>query len=320
MTTILVIAILISLGQFSDFLLGSRGNRNIKDRLEKFYFSIELGDWSLLYRFPANALLRFIYKLTGSRILSLRFALKTIIISIIMTALFLISYLTFVYIQAVVHHHTDKCPAPPFLMTFVGVPVYLSGVLRDVFCANAVFDILTWSVTIVGLRIVNTSVAPFKSLLTILITILLCVALIHVLSALYLPISLAHGLANYNVPFFLKDYLQFFRNELFENPFQQEFSFRSFITVGCYLPPAHPFGISVIALTQFAALEALLPVILFVLTCLLGTIVYVTRPFTRKPVSLVVERLASSNNACATVASLLSGALAVIKLLNGSAH
>jgi len=50
----------------------------------------------------------------------------------------------------------------------------------------------------------------------------------------------------------------------------------------------------------------------------LGSTIYLTRHFTRKPVSLVNERLAGSENVCVTIASLLSGLIAILKVLFGS--
>lgn len=319
MTTIVAIAtVLISLGGFLDFLLGPSGNRSVKERLVNFYVSIEEGDWSLLYRRPASALLEFISTLLGSRILNIVFAIRTVIISLRMTTLMLTAYLIIVYMQAA-WHQTDNCPAPPPSMAFLEVPVYLAHILLQVFIVNAVFDIATWSGTICRLRVISVTRGTFTALFMIIISIILSLILIHILSAIYLSLSLAEETADYvGYIFSIKDYLQFFRNQFLQNPFHEELSFRNFITVGCYLPPARPFSICLIGLTQYAALEALLPVILFVATCLLGTVAYVTRRFTRKPISLIVERLASANNVCLTIASLLSGIVAILKILAGS--
>jgi hypothetical protein len=97
MTTIVaVVTILIVLGGFLDFLLGEPGNKQIKDRLINFYIRIEEGDWSSLYRLPATALLNFIYRLLGRHIISIRFMIRTALLSLLFTAMMPSLYLVII--------------------------------------------------------------------------------------------------------------------------------------------------------------------------------------------------------------------------------
>jgi hypothetical protein len=316
MATIIAIAtILVTLGGYLDFLLGEIGNRKIRDRLINFYIGVEEGDWSALYRRPASNLLRFARDLLGQRIVSVKFAVRTIFLSVIVTATMLASYLAIVYLQAV-WRETPDCPAPPLLMAAVEVPVYLRHVLLETFIVNATFDLVTWPVTIHCLRIISVTQQNLAPFVIVLFTVAFAFLTLHLLHSVYLPISLAQGPREYGISFRPNSYFQFFSNG-FLTPVQDIFHLSSFIGVGCYLPPAKPFSISAIALTQYAALEALIPVVLFMVVCLLGSVAYLTRHFTRKPVALVADRLAASKNVCVTVASLLSGLIAVFRILVG---
>lgn len=281
-------------------------------------FFVDEGDLSSLYRSPAGSLLRFIRNLLGDRIFSFKFLIRTVVISIVFTVLLLSTYLIFVYTQSILHQ-TKKCPAPPLLMAFVGVPVYLSGILYKIFTINAVFDIITWSFTIICLSIIATTKKNTVVFCVTIGIVIFCIIILSILHAVYLPVSLAYEMNDYGISFGFGDYWQFFRNEITDSS-RDLFSVRDSITVDCFLPPAHPFGISIIALTQFAALEALIPMILFGLICILGSIAYLTRGFTRSPLRLIIKRLAASKNVCLTIAAQLSVLLAILKVIVGSPH
>lgn len=316
MTAVVTIAtILVTLGGYLDFLLGEPGNRKLKDRLVDFYISVEEGDWSALYRLPARTLLGFAQNLLGTKVISGRFAIRAIVFSVIITAIMLMAYLAIVYLEAV-WRQTDECRAPPLLMTALEVPFYLRHVLYQVFVVNAFFDVVTWSTIIYSLRVISVTRNKFAPFGVILFSMAFAVLILHLLHSVYLPISIAERMREYGMVFSNSFYLKFFRNG-FLTPLQEIFRVRGFIGVSCYLPPAEPFSISHISLTQYAALEALIPVILFVIACLLGSVAYLTRRLTHKPAALIIDRLAASKNVCVTIAALLSGLIAILKIVVG---
>jgi hypothetical protein len=72
--TVLVLAILVSIGGFIDFIVGDSGNRKLKERMADFYVAVGAGDWTLLYRYPASQLSRFMEHLFGSRAISVAYS------------------------------------------------------------------------------------------------------------------------------------------------------------------------------------------------------------------------------------------------------
>jgi hypothetical protein len=314
MTTIVaVVTILITLGGFLDFLLGEPGNKRIKDRLINFYISIEEGDWSSLYRLPATALLNFIYRLLGKHIISIRFVIRTALLSLLFTAMMDLGYITIIYLHAV-FHETPNCAAPPLAIA-LEVPVYLRLILSQIFIVNAIFDIATWSATICGLRIISTTRGRYAVLGVVLGIAVFSLSILKLFQGIYFSLSVADVIAREGASFNISQYVWTFRIGLSSISI---FEMNTPIIVSCYSPRRLPFTISVIFFTRFAALEALIPTVLFVTTCLLGFAVYSTRRFTQKPVSLVIERLAASKNVCVTIAGLLSGLVAILKVLFGS--
>jgi hypothetical protein len=195
------------------------------------------------------------------------------------------------------------------------VPIYLRQVLPDIFVINVIFDIATWSATVCGLRFISTARGRYAVLGVILGIAFFSLLILKLFQALYFSLSVAYSaLHELNWVFDAHYYMSTFMISLrTEGPFNLDIPF-----IIRYTPPYPPIQISVIALTKFAALEALIPTALFVTACLLGSAVYSTRRFTQKPVGLVVERLAASKNVCVTIASLLSGVIAILKVLLGS--
>ena len=84
----LVLAFVVAAGAFADFWLGERGNERIRARMVDFYDAVGRGDWSLLYRVPAQALLRFLERVLGSKLLSIGYVWRVLVLSASMTLLF----------------------------------------------------------------------------------------------------------------------------------------------------------------------------------------------------------------------------------------
>jgi hypothetical protein len=222
-------------------------------------------------------------------------------------------YIIIVYLRAV-FHETPACSAPPLALA-LEVPIFLRRVLTQIFIVNAIFDIATWSATICGLRIISATRGRYAVLGVILGIAVFSVLILKRFQGIYFSLSAADGIAREGRSFDISEYVWTFRIGLKSLSI---FEMRTPIIVNCYSPHRLPFTISVIFFTRFAALEALIPTVLFVLTCLLGAAVYSTRRFAQKPVSLVIERLAASKNVCLTIAGLLSCLIAILKVLFGS--
>ncbi|MBB3571595.1 hypothetical protein [Rhizobium sp. BK491] len=314
-TFIYISTILVPLGALLDFILGEKGNKKLRDRLADFYVAIEEGDWDRLYKGPAIKLLLFFESILSNRVFSIKFFLKTLFISVIFTFVMVFSYIFLSYLKSI-WNDSDSCRAPPFYLA-LGVPFYLAPVMIKVFFINFIFDLLTWSATIWFLRKITSGSRKYHSFVVVIGVPLSAFLVIRLLHAIYLPVSLDFSTSKFGIPFGSESYIQFGRNGLLL-PLMENFEFRSFLTLRCYSPPTPPFSFSIIALTQYAALEALIPLILFTLSCFLGATVYWSRGITLKPVALVVERLAVSKNVCVTLAVLVSAIVAILKVLFGS--
>jgi hypothetical protein len=204
-TTIVAAAtIFISLGGLLDFLLGEPGNRKVRDCLIGFYVGIEEGDWSLLYRVPADSLLRFTEKLLSDCVFSIKFAIRTVLLSVSVTALMLISYLIVVYSHAV-WNQTPECQAPPLALA-LEVPIYLRNVLYQAFLVNAAFDVITWSATIYALRIMNATQNRYIAFGIVFVIAVFSLFTLHILHSIYLPISLAIEVHDFGLAFGLHEY------------------------------------------------------------------------------------------------------------------
>jgi hypothetical protein len=69
---VFILVSLMTLGNFVDFLLGSGGQRGIKDRLVDFYVSIDEGDWTTIIRKPAAWFTLYFDFIFGPRYISIR--------------------------------------------------------------------------------------------------------------------------------------------------------------------------------------------------------------------------------------------------------
>jgi hypothetical protein len=81
-----ILTTLVAVGNFVDFLIGERGQMQIKDRLVTFYVSVAEGDWSVL-RIVTENYQRYIEQVFGSRIISIHFILRIFVYSIFTTTM-----------------------------------------------------------------------------------------------------------------------------------------------------------------------------------------------------------------------------------------
>jgi hypothetical protein len=58
--TILILVTLAALANLADFLLGARGQRNLKDRMVRYYIVAAESDWTTMIRVPAYLYERYL--------------------------------------------------------------------------------------------------------------------------------------------------------------------------------------------------------------------------------------------------------------------
>jgi hypothetical protein len=89
--TILLLVTLIGVGHFADFLLGSAGQRRIKDRIVNLYVVASEEGWNSIIRFSSRLFRKYLEHTFGPKSFSLRYILSVALYSTIM--LFLVNVL-----------------------------------------------------------------------------------------------------------------------------------------------------------------------------------------------------------------------------------
>jgi hypothetical protein len=81
------LSVFVAIGHFLDFLIGERGQRNIKDRLVNYYVSLAEGNWSAALQIVTDKYRHYIEYVFGRRIVSFRFVTRVAIYSGIITVI-----------------------------------------------------------------------------------------------------------------------------------------------------------------------------------------------------------------------------------------
>jgi hypothetical protein len=305
--TVLILTFVVSVGWFIDFLLGAPGNRKLKDQLANFYVSLEEGDWTALYRYPALALLRFMVHVVGENQFSTKYMTRTATISMVATILLFVMSMTWTYVYSAFTE--QKCPIPP-LWQFLQIPGYMSDFLIFVIVINIIFDYFSWSATQGCLRQI-VSLQGIKPIIIVLLSPLAMLAVLYVLYCLYLPLAIMVQMKHYGVHLYLDSLIRITRGNLltilsfFSSP-------KSLFVLDCGSRDYTVFSISHINTMQILAVETVIPVALLFVSCVFGILAYITKPVTQRPLSFVVQRMDSSGQ---RVTVLLIGALVVVLAL-----
>lgn len=304
---VIIITFSVALGLFINFLGGAPGNRKLKDGLVDFYISVEAGDWAALYQRPANSLYNFMNYLLGERQTSSRYILRTLKISLSATLLlFVISY-SYEYVRVLVVG--GACPPPP-LYRFFQIPFYMWDFLAFVFAINFIADYFSWSLSQRALSHLSKSRGLFPFMIVLMAPIAM-IGLLYILYSIYLPISIIVQMRNlgrqYDWYLFASDFI-FIMKGNFGN-IASLFSFpREPFYLGCTGRPHTQFMISYIQTFQLLAIETIIPIALLLVSTMFGAFAYWSRPLTRKPLSLIIARLDSSEK---PIIAVLVGALTV---------
>jgi len=314
---VLILAILGAVALLADFIVSEEDDKALKNKLADFFVAIEAGDWTALYRQPAKGLLRFMNHVLGDEPFSLRFVIATVAVSILMTVIFFSLALVWTYVHV---HLIERHCRVPGIGQFLEIPGYMSSFLVDMTIVNILFDYLAWTLARWGLRVISATGGLASVLTTLLLFPLIAAGILWLMYALYLPMAIRAEAQLIGIPFGAQAFAQIFNANLhniasfFAQP-DYLFVIRcSANRLNPYASPDHPtFSISFINTMQIVATETMIPFILFFISCVFGILAYTTRPFTRRPLGLIVERVSGSEkHVFATIAAVLAPILAIL--------
>src|ERR1700688_1233137 len=97
--TVLVLAILVAIALMADSLVSEEEDVKVKNKLADFCVAVKAGDWTVLYRCPASGVLRFIDRIFGRKLFTLRYVIATVGLSALMSALFFCASMIWSYVH-----------------------------------------------------------------------------------------------------------------------------------------------------------------------------------------------------------------------------
>jgi hypothetical protein len=287
-TLALIIAILVALVGFIDFLVGEPGDRRLKQALVHFYVAMEAGDWSALYRYPARALLDFMQRWFGKRRFAIRYFLIAFILSTVLTTFFFVLSISVSYLLAL---KTETACEIPVFARFLQIPAYMAPFLLYIYIINIIFDYISWSLAQQALETLAES-RGWKAVLVFSSMFAAAVLILFVMYTIYLPLSIIVEMQDHGFTFSFSDFLKILQMNvtmnwrLFQLP-------QPIFDIDCSKGYSI-FSITYIGTMQILALETMLPFVLLLISTGFGLLIYVLRPLARKPLSFAIERLESS--------------------------
>jgi hypothetical protein len=286
-STIFLLISLVALGHFTDFIIGQSGRRKVKDRLADVYVAVAEGDWSTLFRSPAQLFLRYIEKVFSFKsvpVLLRRVILYSVGISLLVDGALLVSSIA-------VYPNVLVIPLSPSGVSPFHPPFLLASA-----ATNLVFDL--WSLLVVKRCMKSIEVVKARYLIPLLamfvcVTFVICVIACmfqtglsvvvysrtyHILPSLNEDLHAAY-LAALTLPAVLKN-----------NP-QQLYSL---------LP----------------CIQIILPMTTYIIFCALAYTVYLLRNVLRKPLLIVLERLDEARSGVFTsIAAAISALVGLFEAL-----
>jgi hypothetical protein len=173
---------------------------------------------------------------------------------------------------------------------------------------NIVVDYFSWSITQVGLKRIAVWRGA-KPVLFVLLTPIAVFVLLYIIYGLYLPLalvvqeygpSLAHAVKILPYHMLSGTIISFFSTP------------KPLFVLDCAKTDHTLFSVSNLNTMQILAVETIIPIALLFTFCALGIVIYITKPFTQRPISFLVQRIDSSGQ---RVTVLLAGALSVLAAL-----
>lgn len=193
------LVVLVTLGNFADFVLGQKGGRRAKDRLVDFYVSINASNWSGIFRWVGRAMDEFMDKYLG-RPFSSRYFSRVLILSLPA------STLAGIYIMIDPQGRSGNSINSSEAIGFLGnisinlIPYWVSGYAVDLLSwnfAQRAFRFLSKS------RSIGIAVAIFAIFVAIYLAIIITLFLLFTIEFILFPVD---GL-DINVGFFAKNAL-----------------------------------------------------------------------------------------------------------------
>jgi hypothetical protein len=173
---------------------------------------------------------------------------------------------------------------------------------------NIIVDYFSWSITQVGLKriAVSRGAAP---VLLVLLTPIAVFILLYIIYGLYLPLALLTQ--EYGPTLTLA--VKIFPYHMMTGTILHFFSTpKSLFVLDCARGDHTFFSVSNLNTMQILAVETIIPIALLFAFSVLGIVIYITKPFTQRPISFLVQRIDSSGQ---RVIVLLAGALSVLAAL-----
>jgi hypothetical protein len=309
---LLAITILFSLAALADFVLGVSGDRRVRNSLVNFYIALEDGDWTVLYRTPASGVLRFMNRFLGSKPLTARYFVRSAFISVCSTFVLLCLSLLLSYRHSTTT--TTRCTLPGFSQ-FLQIPAFIGKFLIAIFATNIVVDYFSWSSTQRLLRVLSTT-RSYDAAFIIALAVVMVLATVFLMYLFYLPLSIMFGAWSSGISFGVSAVVQIMLANVW--------SISLFFSVPDYKfhiscrNSSHPiFEVSSISTMRILAVGVTIPALLLFISSIFGLLVYATRPFTQKPISLIVNRLEeSSKPVLLVVAGVISAILVALSAIS----
>jgi hypothetical protein len=277
----------VSLGHFTDFIIGQAGQKKVKDQLADLYVAVADGDWSRLFRSPAKLFLSYIdalFQFAKPVVFSLRVLIYSFIFSMLVDLVLFISSTNISPSLIVAPLRAEGIPPWDKLYLFVSI------------VNNSIFDILS----IIIVRWLTKSAAGIPA--TYIVPLL--VSSVGIALVIFLLASMSQNFMLVIV------YSRFYG--IFPNVYQDlEAAVRA--AQGTLVFFFLPQGVSSNLHAMLPSIQVVIPITTYVLFCAAAYVFYLSRNFLRKPLLILLERLDESRSGIFT--SLAAAISAVVGLL-----
>jgi hypothetical protein len=284
---ILVLVVLISAGNLADFVVGKKGNREIRNRLTDFYVLIGDGDWSGAFVFSGRLMSQFIDHILSPKVISFRYLLRLALVSA--------SFSAMVIVGSILANKPRSLPWSeyPGLLGIYGYEVWGFVIL-----ANLLADFASWT----GAKFLFESLGRHgKSRWMMLFVTSVALA--------YFSVALAVSLsrASYSVA-------ASFADPSVTNHFGRGIDYVRLIRWR-FFTPWNPGAVMIVNVRMFS-ISVLLPQILFVLSIAMSLIMFHGKSLLKSGLMAFLERIAESEKGVFTIsATVLSAIVGILGAL-----
>jgi hypothetical protein len=258
-----ILSAIVALGNFADFLIGTKGQRRLKDRLIAWYLELSESDWSKFVKIAARATADYVNRTFGPHFFTPRFLVRACSLSFLVSSLLLVAALS------IAAGSLEKGLEILFATRFFrAVPVIL--------VANCAIDLMSLAITRSVMKHVTVSTSKLRTLGVLLVVAGIAYVAVALAVLLTVPSTIV-GLTLKDAE--LPDPLTIWRrlimakvSEAFSSPWDAK------MTIG---------GINFSVFSIAAAFGAWFHILVLSSSYLL----WLSRPVTQKPILLLVTRL-----------------------------